>query len=245
MIKKLLITVGLLVVAGGGAVYFYLDGLVKSGIEVVGTEVLGSEVTVGAVSISPLNGSGSITDLRIRNPEGYRADSIFELGFIDLNVDINSLFSDVVVVNSITIAQPVITYETRITSDNIRALLAQLPRGNGAESTAETDSGTSTQIVIRELQLLDAQLTLSAGVASAPVRLPDIVLHDIGTEADAATIAEAVRVVLSAVSSAVLRADLPSMDLLQESLQNEVERAGQAIDGALDSLGNRLRSLGN
>lgn len=246
MIKKTLLGLVLLLVLGGGAGYFYLDSLIKSGIEVVGSEVLGSAVTVGSVSVSPFNGTGSITNLRIRNPEGYNAEYIFELGFIDVNLDVASLFSEVIIVESITIAQPIITYETRITTDNIRALLAQLPRGTDAGgSTPDEEAGAGAEIIIRELALLDAQLTLAAGIVSAPIRLPDIILNDIGTEADAATIGQALRVVLTAVSSAVLRADLPTMELLQESLENQVERAEQAVDGALENLGNRLRNLGN
>ena len=46
MIKKIIISVVLLVLLAGGGLFFYLDSIVKSGIEVVGSSVLGTAVTV-------------------------------------------------------------------------------------------------------------------------------------------------------------------------------------------------------
>ncbi len=70
MIKKILISVVFLLLLLGGGVYFYFDSLVKSGIEVVGSSVLGTAVTVEGVLVSPLNGQGNISGLRVENPEG-------------------------------------------------------------------------------------------------------------------------------------------------------------------------------
>ena len=107
--------------------YFYFDSLVKSGIEVVGSSVLGTAVTVEGASVSPLNGQGNISGLRVENPEGYNSQYAFELDSVAVSINVGSVFSDVLEVDSITIVQPTITYETKITTDNIRALLANRP----------------------------------------------------------------------------------------------------------------------
>jgi hypothetical protein len=52
---------------GSGWRFFYLDSLVKNGIEIGGSQVLGATVTVVSVSISAINGTGSITGLKIQN----------------------------------------------------------------------------------------------------------------------------------------------------------------------------------
>lgn len=249
MIKKIILPFTAILFAIGAGAFFYLDAIVTSAIEVVGTRMLGTNVTVSSVALSPFNGAGSITDLRIENPEGFDADYIFELGYVAINLDLNSLLTDVIEIQSITIAQPVITYETRITTDNVRALLANLPGGgNSPESGAAGESG-GKQLVIRELHILNPQLTLSAGVVAAPIQLPDILLSDIGTEASATTVAEALRIILTALRTALLQADLPSLDLLRDSIENSVQetvdQAGQAIDSAVENLGNRLRQLRN
>ena len=249
MIKKILLTFVVLLIAIAAGAFLYLDSIVTRGIEVVGSRVLGTNVTVDSVALSPLGGQGSIADLRIANPAGFNADHVFELGYISLSLDVSSVFNDVITIESITIAQPVITYETRITTDNIRALLANLPASGDGNSSSSTDTGTSKQVVIRELIILNPQLTLSAGLVSAPIQLPDLVLRDIGTDLGAVSIAEALRVILSALRASILQADLPNLDLLRDSIENSVQettdQTGRAIDDAVDNLGNRLRGLRN
>ena len=72
MIKKILISVVFLLLIVVGGVYFYFDALVKSGVEVAGSSVLGTAVTVEGVSISPLNGQGDISGLRVEKPGGLQ-----------------------------------------------------------------------------------------------------------------------------------------------------------------------------
>jgi hypothetical protein len=56
MVKKILISVVSLLLLVDGGLFFYLDSIVKSGIEVVGSSVLGTAVTGDSVSLSPLSG---------------------------------------------------------------------------------------------------------------------------------------------------------------------------------------------
>lgn len=249
MIKKIvLLFVAILIAIGAGA-FFYLDAVVTSAIEVVGTRMLGTNVTVSSVALSPFSGAGSITELRIENPEGFSADYIFELGYVSVDLATNSLFTDVIEIESITIAQPVITYETRISTDNVRALLANLPGGGNSPAAQSAEEAGSKQFIIRELHILNPQLTLSAGIVSAPIQLPNILLSDIGTEERATSAAEALRVILTALRTSILQADLPNLELLRDSIessvQEAVDQAGQALDNAVDNLGNRLRQLQN
>jgi len=65
--------------------------------------VLGTEVAVQSASISPLAGTGSISGLTVDNPEGWSAETIFELEQVSVNVDVASLFSEVVEIDSIVI----------------------------------------------------------------------------------------------------------------------------------------------
>ena len=126
MLKKTLISVVFLLLLAGGGLFFYLDSIVKSGIEVVGSNLLGTEVTVDSVSLSPLSGQGSISGLRVENPEGFESQYAFELDSVLVSIDVNSVFTDTAEIESIVIMQPVITYETKIASDNIRTLLDNL-----------------------------------------------------------------------------------------------------------------------
>ncbi|MDD9895043.1 MAG: hypothetical protein OXU24_04545 [Gammaproteobacteria bacterium] len=160
MIKKAIISLVVLLLLIGGGLYFYFESIVQTGIEVVGTQVLGTEVTVDAVSVSPLSGAGTLRGLSIGNPEGFNSDYAFQLAEVSIALDTASVFEDVVVVDSVTIIQPQITYETRITSDNIRALVNNVSGGSSASTDASESSGR--QIIIREFRMLDPQLNLVA-----------------------------------------------------------------------------------
>lgn len=220
-----------------GGAYFYLDSLIKSGIEVAGSSALGAAVTVDSVSISPLSGAGTIRGLRIANVEGYSREHALRLGEVSVQLDAASLFSDVVEVDSVNIIAPVISYETKIRTDNIRELLNNLPQGDGSSAPATT-SEAGVLLIVREINMLGAQANLVAMTMEAPVSLPDIQLRNIGTSDDAATVPELARTVLGALSRALLNADLPTFDMLREGVEDRVREG-------VEELGNRLRGILN
>jgi|FLOH01.1.fsa_nt_gi hypothetical protein len=245
MIKKILLSIIFLLLLIGGGVFFYFDSIVKNAIEVVGSQVLGTAVTVSSASVSPLNGSGNIRGLRIENPQGFDSDYVIELESVSIAMNVRSIFSEVVEIESISIVQPAINYETKISSDNIRALLGNLSRGDAA--TAE-ESSAGKQIIIRRLEILDPQLNLIAAFVTAPVSLPDIEMQDIGAEGDGSSVAAAVSMVLVELSGSILK-NLPNMDDLAESveagLQDGVEQVEDAVDDAVEKLSGRLRGILN
>ncbi len=245
MIKKIVITVLVLLALVGGGVYYYLDTLVKSGIEVAGSSVLGTAVTVDSVAISPLSGQGSISGLRVKNPEGFDSEYAFELDSVLVKLNVNSLLSDTAEIESITIMQPIITYETKITTDNIRTLLNNLPRGDGAANEDAAADGSSQQIVIRDFRMLGSQLNFVSAVASAPLTLADIEIQNIGAEGGSASAANAVRVVLQELVRTILNSDLPSLDLLRESVEGRIQDGAQRVEEAVQDLGGRLRNILN
>ena len=244
MLKKVFISIIVLLLVIGAGVVFFFDSMVKSGIEVVGSQVLGSAVTVSSVSISPLNGSGSISGLKIANPEGFNADYVIELELVEININVSSVFSDVIEIELVRIIQPEITYETRITTDNIRALMANLSFGEASSDEVVAEDAAGPQIVIRQLQILDPQLNLVTAIVTAPIPLPDIEMQDIGAEGegDSASVGEVLRTVLARLSGSILNTSLPDIGELTESLKDEVE---DAVEGAVEDLGNRLRNILN
>lgn len=245
MIKKILIAIVLLILTGVGGIFFYFDSIVKSGIEVVGSQVIGTEITVSSVSLSPLSGSGTISDLKVANTDEWESPYAFELESISVNVNVSSIFSDTIEIESVTIVQPAITYETRITTDNIRSLLANL--ASAESDTAAGEAGKT--IIIRELKLLDSQLNLVTAIAVAPIPLPDIEMEDIGDDGQSSSIADAISAVLSELSRSILNTNLPNLDELRDDaetrLQEGLDQVGDAVGGAVEDLGGRLRGLLN
>ncbi|MBT5718169.1 MAG: hypothetical protein HOI69_01325, partial [Gammaproteobacteria bacterium] len=52
-------------------------------------------------------------------------------------------------------------------------------------------------------------------------------------------------VVLAELSRSILNADLPSLDLLKESVEERIEDGAQRVEEAVEDLGGRLRGLLN
>lgn len=245
MIKKILISLVFLILLAGGGLYFYLDTIVKGGIEVVGSSVLGTAVTVDSVSISPLSGQGSISGLRVENPEGFDSQYAFELESVLVSIDVNSVFTDVAEIESITIMQPVITYETKITTDNIRTLLNNLPDSDTAAQSSEAADEPGQQLIIRDFRMMGSQLNFVAATVTAPLTLADIEIRNIGAEGGSASAANAVRVVLQELVQSILNSDLPTLDLLRESVEGQIQDGAQRVEEAVEDLGGRLRNILN
>ena len=245
MIKKLVITVVVLLVVVVGGVFFYLDSIVKSGIEVVGSDVLGSEVRVSGVSLSPFSGGGSISGLTIANPEGFERDYAFELGEVSMQLNVGSITSDVIEISSIVIDSPHITYETNLRNDNIRTLLANISGDDGSAEPADS-SGSGKDLLIREFRMINPQLDVITQVASAPISLPDIVINDIGTGGEGgASAAEVLSMVLGRINRAIVEGNFPSVEALRDRLGDVEDEARQAVDDAVQDLGSRLRDILN
>ncbi len=242
--KKIGIVLLVLLFVVVGAVYFTFGSILKNGIETAGSLILDTEVTVDFVGVSPLSGSGGIRELRIGNPEGFNSPYAMELGSMDINVNVGSIFSDTIVIESIVINRPIITYETRITTDNIRTLLENLS-GGADQAPAESESAESgKKIIIRDFQMIDPQVNLVAAIVRAPIPLPDIHLQNIGEDNSSVTAAEAGRQILAALNQALLSASLPSFEDLQnlvgEELGNQVEALEKQVTDQLDKLEERV-----
>jgi len=109
--KKLL---GLVVIVALGAflyLYMNLNSLIKQGVEEYAPQYTQTNVTLGGASILFLSGSGSLSNLVVANPKGYKAAEALSLGALDIKLDIETINSDVIVINSIDIVAPEITYE--------------------------------------------------------------------------------------------------------------------------------------
>jgi len=252
--KKLLIGLVILIVVTVGVVFYAFDTILKGGIETAGSSVLQTDVTVGSVGVSPLSGSGGIQQLRIANPAGFNEPYAMELGGLDVAIDTGSVFSDVIVIDRIIIEQPVITYETRITTDNIRALLDNIGGGSGQQQPENGAAGSGKRIVIRDFQMLNPQVRVASAIGSADATIPDLRLQNIGEENAAVTVAEAGRQIFEALSAQLLNANLPSVEDLRERVdegvqelrdqaEQQVEELEDQLEEEVENLQDRVRSL--
>src|SRR4051812_8328742 len=126
IIVRLFLLLVLLILIAAVVVHLFLDGEVKRLVESIGPQLTKVSVKVQSVNLILLSGSGKIRGLVIGNPEGYKSPSAISAGAASLALQPASLLSDKIVIRSINLQGPEVTFETDLTQNNLSKLLANL-----------------------------------------------------------------------------------------------------------------------
>lgn len=239
MIKKILLGLVLLAVLAIAAIYFVgssaLNKGIQSGIETFGPKVTQTSVTLADVDLSILSGSGTLKNLNVGNPEGYKSENIFALGQIDLKVDTGSVFSDKIIIDHIIIQQPEIAYEKTFTSSNVKELIKNIEQFTGPSSGSEpapgAETGSKKQVVIKKLVIENATVFVGALGVGQTVTLPRIEIENIGESGSQMTMAEAMNLIIGKVLQSIGPALANAGDLLKDGGQAVLDAAtGEATE---------------
>lgn len=249
--KKVFAGAAVLVLLAAAALWFLvcsLDAVIEAAIERYGSEATGAPVSVGAVRISLRSGEGHIEKLVIGSPEGFKAESTFELGSIHVALDTATLAQNPVVVKEIRIEAPRATYEWGARNSNLAAIQKNVKafaarHGGGAERGAppsEAPAEEDRKFVVENLILRDGNVRATASLVegAAEAKLPDMHLKGIGRKQGGATAAEVAVQILDALTAGAVRgAADANLDALRA-------RGGQAMDEALDeALGEEAQTV--
>ena len=215
MLKWILIVVGVVAIVVVGAVFLLVsnvDSIAKAGVEKYASEAVKANVTLQEVTISTTSGEGSLRGLKVGNPQGFNTESAIEFGEVSVALDVLSLASDTVVIKSVVITAPQVTYEIGAAGSNIDALRKNVADYTGASpgsaSTAAASGGAAAgeggrKLVIENLYVRDGSVNVSATFLkgkklSAP--LPNIHLKDIGKDGGGASPAEVAKQLVDALA---------------------------------------------
>lgn len=182
-----------------------LGSIVKGGVNKMGPQITQSKVELGAAQISPFSGKGTLSNLVVGNPVGWESPHAFSLGEISIDVQPRSLMGDHVVVNSIVIDRPEITYETRITNSNLQDLMKNIQQAAGTDPQAQ-EQGKMVKIEVKSFRLENAKLTAVAGGSSVSVDMPALLLENLGTKEGGLTPQELSVAILKAVTAQAVQA---------------------------------------
>jgi hypothetical protein len=220
--KKILlsIVIGLLVliIVAVIVVGLSLGKIVKVGVERVGPKITQTTLTVDAVDLSLLTGSARVKKLVIGSPEGYNAPNAISIGLTAVSVSPMSVLSDKIVINSIRIESPEITFEGGLSGNNLSKIMDNVDgvaKNGGPESTNKTATASGKpgkKIEVDDLLITGAKVhgtfILFGGreVTLQSLPLPDIHLTGLGEGPDGITPTELTRQVLNKVVSETLKA---------------------------------------
>lgn len=216
-IKYGLISLLVLVVVGIGVLTITIDGIVESGITEIGSEMTGTPVTVDNVSISLFSGRGTVSGLRVANPEGYEEEYALVVDDFTIEVDVMSLFSDEVVVYEIIISSPVIYVEQQLPDNNIQTIL------NNINNTGSFEASDS-EMLIEHFLLQDGTADLYTevgGERSAHVEMSTIELNNIGSGDGRQAVEDVIRQIAEQVAEEASQAALESGgEQLQDAIRD-------------------------
>ncbi|MFU8859107.1 MAG: hypothetical protein ACNA8K_01660 [Cyclonatronaceae bacterium] len=206
-IKITLISVVVIIVVGFLILTLALDSFVKSNIEKVGSEMTGTIVTVGGVSISPFSGQGTITHLRVANPDGYGTENAIVVDDLFIKLNVRSLWSDVIEIEEIVVTAPAIYVEQQMPGNNLRTIL------NNINDAASRGTPTESEMVIGRFLLKDGTVDLYTeigGERSARVEMSEIELTNLGSDNGREATEQVVRQIADRVVEQALQAALQS-----------------------------------
>jgi uncharacterized protein involved in outer membrane biogenesis len=245
-VKKILLgaLIGLLVlvVVAVIVVGLFLGKIVKAGVETVGPKLTQTTITLNAVDVSLLTGSASVKGLVVGNPEGYKAPQAISVGVVAVRVVPTSVLSDKIVVKSVRVEAPEITFEgnplgqnnLKKIQDNVNAAAASFssPSTNQtAEAAGPAKPGKKLEV--DDFLITGAKVHIGTGTT---LPLPDIHLTNLGTGPDGITPAELTKDVLSEVVDGTLKAVAKSATNIGKGAENVGKEGVNAVKKGIGGL---------
>jgi hypothetical protein len=229
---KKLVAVLLVLSAIIGAAMFWLSGnidvLVKYAVAEYGSAMTQAKASVDAVKIAPADGKGTISNLLIGNPAGFKTAHAIKVGQIDVDIDIASVTRDVIIIRRIAIHAPDVNYEKGDSMTNFDAIQKNIASYLGpADGKKE-----GKKLIVEELTIRDARAQASAAFMNGKtvnVPLPDITLKNVGKAKGGISPGELGQEITGALKAKLTAA--VSFDRLMKSTGEALEKAGSAVKG--------------
>lgn len=262
ILLRSLVVVVVLVIVTVVAVGLSLDSAIKKGVETFGPQVAKVPVTLDKVSLSLFSGSAALRGLAVGNPEGYKTTNAISLGLASVAVSPGSIFSDKVVVKSIRIEAPKVTFEFGPGGSNLQRIQKNLEAFSGPGATnqsptaespapAATDSKPGKKLQVDEIVITGGTVTVGAALLGGKIieaPLPEIHFENLGQGPDGITGAELGKLILAKITEESLKAygdrlSEAGAEALQNLSQNATNAAQTVMSNALNKASKGLGDL--
>jgi len=238
----------ILIVLGIG---FFLDTAVKRGVEKVGPMVTKVPVKLDSVSLSVLSGSGKVKGLVVGNPEGYKTPSAIQVGDASLALQPSSVFADKVIIKSINVREPEITFETDLKGNNLSKIVANIQETTGSTKPSEPatpkEAKAGKKLQVDDFLISGGKIHVSVTALgqsqSATVPLPEIHLTDLGKGPDGITGAELAKLVLQEIEKEAVKASSGAVADLSKQAANLTKGLSNMSTGATETITKGLGDL--
>jgi len=241
-----------LIVAAVIGVGLFLDSIVKMGMETVGPKITQVSIKVDAVNLSLLNGSARVKGFVIGNPEGYKTPQAISVGSAAVGVNPLTIFSDKIVVRSVRIEAPEITFEGGLGGNNLSKIMdnvnAVAKNGGPAatNTTARAGNEPGRKMEVDDFLITGAIVHVSLtgiGGREMTLTLPDIHLTNLGTDRAGITATDLTRRVLGAITTATIKAVANATTDIGKVTGNLGKDAQKAVDQDVNKISRGIGGL--
>ena len=233
--KKLLIIGGVLLVIIVAVLVIGLSKLgpiIKHAVNTYGPEITRTEVSVSDVGISIFSGQAKLKNFFLGNPKGFKSPQAMKVGSIYVDVNEKSLTSDTIIVETVEVVRPEITYEKKHGSDNFKSILNNVKSTATKSKTSKKKSAKEEEriklvinnFIVRQGKVnLDMSMVPGSNIA-ASASLPDIHLKDVGKEKGGATTEEVFNEVFAVLYKSI------TSPAVTAALSKELEKLGSGVN---------------
>ena len=233
------------------AAFFFGESALKTGVETGATKALDVGVSLDSISLKPFAGQAGIRNLVVDNPPGYQHDNLLALGAADVALDLGSLLSNTVTIDSINLDNTTVTLEQKGLTNNLKEILERVKKASPSEEPTTEQETPGKKLHVNTLDITNTTvnvklLPVPGRADTLTLKLTPIHLEDLGNDKPM-NVADLSRQILLAITggiaqqgAGILPADL--VNGLESQLQafgqigQQALQAGQkAIEGAVQS----------
>jgi hypothetical protein len=243
---KVIIVLVVLLIVGLVIGFLSLNRIVKRGVETVGPAMAKVEVKVKDVDISPFSGAGKIQGLLVGNPPGFKSPSAVQVGAVGIKVEPRSLMGDKMIIRSIRMESPEITFEGDLSGNNLSKILENVQgTEEKAPATKEEAKAKSRKLQVDEFVLAGAKVHVNSPLLAgktATVSIPDINLTNLGQGPEGITPAELTKLVLKQVIEGTVKSIGGNLgDLTKGATDGLKNISTNAVEGATKKIGDLFK----
>jgi len=250
VLSKVVLILLVILIAIGGAAFYYLDSIAKKAIEYGGTQALGVPTTLERIHLSVFGGEVSLGGLAIANPAGFDGGKLLGLGAGDVAVSLGSLAGDTVDVPRLTLSDIEMNLVQKGNRSNISPLMAKSGASGAAKPSpaASSSSGGGKKFIIRQLTIQDvrvtAQLALLGEASKVNLVIPKIELKDLGSAQGGLPMGELMRTVLQVIVEAAANSSASLAPQLARLLKGDLQDLDKVKAQVIGKVGGEVEKLG-
>ena len=201
----------------------------------------GTDFRIDRFHLNPYSGSLVIKGIKLSNPEGFGEAAAFSLSGFNVEVSVESLFSDTILMREVAIEDAFVSYYSNDGKNNFDVILANVEKAKGPKNEKSVpdekkkSASSKKKVIIEHLRVAGTKVKLMKSDMMPPLMLPTIELTDIGKKSGGATLEEAWSQIAGAVMKSMSSAG-DGLGALGMILGEGAKNASGSLDAGMKDL---------